>query len=673
MIYQKKAFIHIGTHKTGSTSIQNFIATNEGFLNHHNIYLPHIGRRHIEYADYQNIAWELSDNKKFNENDGTLEELEKEILRVNPDNLLLSSEAFGFQKDNADIPQKLKSYFENLGYEVYIIAFVRPIYRYMDSMYSEMAKRGIITVTFENYVKRTLRSKRYNYFEIFKEWEKYFDNVIILPFEKMQWESSLEVEFFKNLPISVDLEYVKKNVIFSQNERVDAKFLEAVRMSVRECKKLGLTSKEIGKVITKIKRLSKKHMWNKDPFCGLDNETAEYIYDFHKDNSIDFLSEIMKNKSFFIEKKEDFKFKKNVFHYKDFTDVEKDELNTIITKVRFNQKVIDKTGQKKKLCIVHVGMHKTGSSSIQHNLSTQVGKNFSYINLGEKNHSFHFGSFFAENPQRYHLNKVRRGFSKRQIEKYNTSFDEMFKHHIASHDKVDTFVISAEAIIGLSDKSLTNMSIYLSEFFENIKIVAYVRSPLSYANSLFQQRIKVGRMKEFSLDNILPQYKMIFEKFDNIFGKENVFLYSFDKKHLIGGDVVLDFLENNNLDIGGKNIRNTNTSLSLEGLSLLYIRHKHSQNFDLLKNRELIQALSKFGSTKPRLGKNILNPFLYDIQEDLKWIENRMNIKISDEENYIEHGNINNEKDLLDLAKKSIVDLKKLQELDLENFSSSKP
>ncbi len=672
----KKAIIHIGTHKTGSTTIQHFIAKNEMFLDRYGIYVPRTGRRDLEYADYQNIAWELSGHKKFDKNNGTLEELREEILQKKPDNILLSSEALGFQQDSLELPELIKEYFKGLGYEVHIITFVRPVYRYMDSMYSEMAKRGLCTYTFEEYVKKMMslkRLKRYNYYKLFKGWKTVFGRVTVVPFEKVQWESSLEVEFFKNIPVDVDLEHVLQNSVASQNERVDAKYLEAVRITVKECESLDLNMKEINDIIVRISKLVKKHHWHHNVFSGLDNKTAISIFDNYEKNNSKFLKEIMgyeDGKCLFSETKEDFNFKKNIFSYKDFTNKEKVDIKAIISDIHSKSENIKEHKRKKTLCIVHIGMHKTGSSTIQHNLYTKEGKNFCYIDLGEKNQSFPIGSFFVHDPVRYHRDKVRRGMNREEIAIYNIKFDENFKKAVSSEEH-DTFVLSAESISGMSKGSLTKMKAYLLRYFEEIKIVAYVRPPLSYVNSMFQQQIKSGRMKTFSIQNSAPRYRDKFEKFDKVFGAENVSLHLFDRTKLVGGDVFLDFIERNSLEVSTDRVIEANSSLSLEALSLLYVYYKYSDSFNNTENIKLINALSKFWSTKLRLGRKVLNPLLQDIKDDVKWIENRMKMKVMDDDYSDGSGYvINTEADLLRIAKKVIGDLEIVQKIDIEGLNS---
>ena len=53
---------------------------------------------------------------------------------------------------------------------------------------------------------------------------------------------------------------------------------------------------------------------------------------------------------------------------------------------------------RKKEIIIHIGMHKTGSSSIQQTLHKYMNdKRFTYVDLGHANHSRQISSLFEKN------------------------------------------------------------------------------------------------------------------------------------------------------------------------------------------------------------------------------------------------------------------------------------
>ncbi len=329
-------------------------------------------------------------------------------------------------------------------------------------------------------------------------------------------------------------------------------------------------------------------------------------------------------------------------------------------------KSLDTTFEKRRLCIVHIGMHKTGSSSIQLNLSGTVNENFTYFDLGEKNHSIPIYSLFSVNKYKYHMHK-RQGLTKNDIDNFNVDTINKFKKHLENNKNYNTFVISGEDISVLDIEGLCTFRNLLKHYFEDIKIVAYVRPPFSFIVSAVQQRIKNGTFNNFEKDlkNVFPNYRNRFEKFDTVFGKENVALHLFEKNNLIKNDIITDFLFKNNLKVKvkEKKFASTNESLSLEAISLIYIYNKLGiKPIESLKGNQskkfFMSVLRKVGTTKFLLSKQLIQPVLDDKYEDISWIDKRMNMKISDSNIYKDSLNsITCEKDFHKVAKKSVAEL----------------
>ena len=320
--------------------------------------------------------------------------------------------------------------------------------------------------------------------------------------------------------------------------------------------------------------------------------------------------------------------------------------------------------KRKKLCIVHIGMHKTGSTSIQEMLHQGDNKNFSYFKLDRKNHGIPLFSLFTDVPENYHVH-ISMGLTKRHVYRYNIEVDKMFREHLALHPEHETFVISGEDICVLSERALKDFKNYLLMFFEQVRIVAYVRPPVSYMNSAFQQIVKEGRMK-FPVNNIYPKYRFKIEKFDTVFGKEHVHVNFFQKESLRDGDIVSDFLHKNDLEIEGKIPTKSNVSLSLEAVALLYVYYILGPGRQGADN--LIKVLEGFGSRKVKLGKQVLKPILDEKVKDIQWIESRMQLPLLDASNYAtDNYALNSEEDLVNIAKYSLQDLRSFVDHEEKN------
>ena len=91
----KNIYIHIGPHKTGTTTVQKGLWINRERLKENDYLCPKSGQPYPQSAGTHNLAWQLGSNKKFSAESGTWDDLVKEIGKSGqPDNVILSSEAF---------------------------------------------------------------------------------------------------------------------------------------------------------------------------------------------------------------------------------------------------------------------------------------------------------------------------------------------------------------------------------------------------------------------------------------------------------------------------------------------------------------------------------------------------------------------------------------------------
>ena len=315
--------------------------------------------------------------------------------------------------------------------------------------------------------------------------------------------------------------------------------------------------------------------------------------------------------------------------------------------------------EKKELCILHVGMHKTGSSSIQHNLSKYKFNSFVYMDLNSENHSIPVYSFFVENPNNYHIHKLAQRDNE-EILRFNNQFIVNFENSINKNIKKEIFVISGEDIGYLSENSLRKLKSFLQHYFKKIQVFAYIREPYSYIASAFQERVKTG-LNELCLAELYPYYRRGFEKFDNIFNKKNVRLELFDIKSLYKGDVTKDFLHQNSLFTDEENkfdFERTNESLTLEAVGVIflvnkYVRSKgiknHVDNFFL----KVFNEFKNYGTKKFSFSYAFLDEIIKKNIEDVQWIEKRLNknFEFNDSEG------ISGEQELLEIGKNILLNL----------------
>jgi len=190
---------------------------------------------------------------------------------------------------------------------------------------------------------------------------------------------------------------------------------------------------------------------------------------------------------------------------------------------------------------IHVGLDKTGSTSIQtfmHNNRDVLLKRYQ-IAYAPENYHARIASFFSETPERITHN-VNNPHQKFRIldERYYEILIEYLINSIKN--EANKLIISYEGFMQLNYKELSDMIIFLEHWSSNIFFVYYVRPPLSYACSAFSQMAKFGVSTEYK--HPVQQHKSHLEKLIALVDKNNILVRHFDRNYLTNGCIVQDFL-----------------------------------------------------------------------------------------------------------------------------------
>ncbi|WP_281662143.1 hypothetical protein [Halomonas sp. Alg239-R46] len=304
--------------------------------------------------------------------------------------------------------------------------------------------------------------------------------------------------------------------------------------------------------------------------------------------------------------------------------------------------------------IVHVGMHKTGSSSIQDTLSQLPMEGVEYLALTSPNHSGFLATLLPEKPEKHHSH-VRNGRSVAQVKALKESYVKLL-HDALKSVKKPRVLISAE-YLSQPDESISEL-VHLREillsYCKRIRVIGYVRGPIGFMQSAFQQTLKGGSNLSFNLLSVYPNYQQRFGKMDKVFGKENVDLVPFVKNSLHNGDVVQDFARRIGFVLSAEQIVRTNESLSLEATALLYAFRRFGGNSPGYEgfnrdNNTFVAAFTELGQKKLAFSESAVMPLLEANQHDIEWISERLGVSILDEPSSSTEA-IGSEQDLLEVA-----------------------
>jgi hypothetical protein len=139
-------------------------------------------------------------------------------------------------------------------------------------------------------------------------------------------------------------------------------------------------------------------------------------------------------------------------------------------------------------CLLHFGLHKTGSSPIQGFLSSHTLPGIIYPDLGEANQSRPLATAFSSDPTEYQLNRTAKldpSAVEQRGNETRLSLDKAFASHEASR-----IVLSAEDLSLSTEEDLADFVGFLAQRAGEIKGLAYIRTVSGWLESLFQETLR---------------------------------------------------------------------------------------------------------------------------------------------------------------------------------------
>ena len=213
-------YIHIGCHKTGSTSIQKSLMNNKDILIKHNLHL-FTDLPNGEQSKTGNLGGWI-DCKKLNTLGGTLACPAKlsERLKKTKKDTIISAEGFSWIFSKSEL-EKLRNILSPIFNKVIVIAYIRRQDKHLTSHYQQASKPKIHAATkFYGSSPTALpeeHARHKNYLDYFKRlslWGDIFgdNNLIIRPFEKDRLlKGDVVTDFFSLLGINEGFHTYNKN------------------------------------------------------------------------------------------------------------------------------------------------------------------------------------------------------------------------------------------------------------------------------------------------------------------------------------------------------------------------------------------------------------------------------------------------------------------------------
>ncbi|MAP95331.1 MAG: hypothetical protein CMK07_10310 [Ponticaulis sp.] len=304
--------------------------------------------------------------------------------------------------------------------------------------------------------------------------------------------------------------------------------------------------------------------------------------------------------------------------------------------------------------IIHAGGYKTGSTSIQKALSRLEMPNHHYVEWRSPHHSPMLAMLFKTEPEKFQYFKVN-GEKRAALLKERVQVLEEIAELCRTSSK-EHLILSSEMLTTKKNVDiLENMAAFLKQNVTGTRAIFYARSPVTFMQSAFQQKVKHGRTDGLNLRVLWPHYQREITRLDQAFGADNVDVFKFDPASFPQNSAVHHFADVIGVELGKQKINRVNDSLSLEALSLVFVQRQFGsgphEGFAgaIQRNKGFIETLQAINENPVVFSETLVSPMIDHHREMVNWLEARIGTSMIDKPKSGEVL-ISNEQDLFDTA-----------------------
>ncbi len=319
--------------------------------------------------------------------------------------------------------------------------------------------------------------------------------------------------------------------------------------------------------------------------------------------------------------------------------------------------------------ILHMGMEKTGSSSIQNSFVGYDDGRLLYVPFKWDNHSMPLSYLFRA------WDKMEPRFGPKGLthELYlERKAEAQEALDAALQGEHETLLLSAEALMGFGPYEHREVRDHIRQFRQKIRVMAYVREPIGYSSSAFQQSLKFGG----DTLRVPPQrFQGRLGRLYRVYDPSEVDLIPFRPKSFPNGSVVQDFAQRIGADTSLIGEQSTNESMCMYAAAAMFLWNREGvkahDNRDGFKARTNVSGFLQRMSKMPKARKLKLSALRRETPrglrkfrlsdayvranidlEDIRWMEAEMGATLLDDAttaNPDDYG-IQSEADLIELG-----------------------
>jgi hypothetical protein len=293
-----------------------------------------------------------------------------------------------------------------------------------------------------------------------------------------------------------------------------------------------------------------------------------------------------------------------------------------------------------KPCILHVGIPKTGTTSIQESLFFHLAdERFRYVSFGHGHANTILRASFAAGPDDDWL-ALRRGTSRGRFLARREAHRRRLRRALRrALDRGATPILSAEDGWNHARAALEALRDFLAAEGFEARVVAYLRPIESWLESVFQQNVKwggafdAGEVREAPPGIPRHAFARKLAVFGDVFGRSNLVVRRFAPEDLVGGCVVRDFCATLGIDFDSRAAIRANESMSLDSLRFLHAYHRYAFPRKETSHRRverMVRMLGELPGPRFRIHRQVFAPLADEIRRETTAIREDFGIDLAE-------------------------------------------